>query len=287
LSFEVASVKPNPPGDGRFDIREQPGGRFLATGISLKQLIAVAYRVRNFEVLGGPQWLDSSLWTIEAKAEANSLPVRTVASYLTEPDPTALRIQALLADEFRLKIHREKRESSVYELTVAKDGPRISLSQEQASVPLEWQSSIYAFQLAMGQPVPPPPPPPPGVSPAPAPNGTTVTSRFNGLMFVGRTDKGLKFEARAIPVANLVVFLSQLLNRSVIDRAGLKGLYDIRFEWTPDLRTALPVDTGSAVEPSGPSLFTAIQEQLGLKLVSAKGLVEVIVVDSAMKPERR
>ena len=88
-------------------------------------------------------------------------------------------------------------------------------------------------------------------------------------------------------MANLVVFLSQLLNRPVIDRTGLKGMYDIRFEWTPDLRPSLPVDAGSALEPSGPSLFTAIQEQVGLKLVSAKGLVEVIVVDTAMKPERR
>ena len=86
---------------------------------------------------------------------------------------------------------------------------------------------------------------------------------------------------------SLKQFLSQLLNRSVIDRTGLKGMYDIRFEWTPDLRPSLPVDAASALEPSGPSLFTAIQEQVGLKLVSAKGLVEMIVVDAAVKPERR
>jgi hypothetical protein len=81
LKFEVASVKPNVTGDHRVAILTQPGGRFVATGVSLKTLIGFAYSVRDFQILGGPVWLDDDRWDVEARAQEGSIPV------VGPPDP--------------------------------------------------------------------------------------------------------------------------------------------------------------------------------------------------------
>jgi uncharacterized protein (TIGR03435 family) len=279
LAFEVASVKQNPPGDNPFMFQEQPGGRLTISGTSLKQLIALAYRMKLPQISGGPDWVDSTSWSIVAKADSDSPRRQTVSSYIYEPDPTALRIQSLLEERFALKTHRELRELAVYELVVAKNGPRLSQSKDQTPVMMEWQGSMLAFELASGQPVPPPPPMP-GVS-GPVQNPEVIPARFNGLPFIARTDKGLRFVGNAIPIANLVFALAPALDRPIVDKTGLKDLYDMRFDWTPDLRTSALLPT---LDPSGPSLFTAIQDELGLKLVPIKTKIEVIVIDSAKKP---
>jgi uncharacterized protein (TIGR03435 family) len=97
-----------------------------------------------------------------------------------------------------------------------------------------------------------------------------------------------EIEGIGLPFANFIAGLAQQLGRPVVDRTGLKGLYDIKLQWTPELGQG-PVaaggpDTPSPADTSGPSIFTAIQEQLGLRLESSKGLVEVIVIDSVQKP---
>jgi len=239
----------------------QPGGRFVANGLTFRFLMTHAYRVRDFQIIGGPGWTTSDRWNIEARAEEGAVPARDPNA----PDPIALRLQSLLEDRFQLKFHRETRELPAYELTIAKGGPKVKLSEDQT-------------------PFRPPekgdPPAPQAIRPGgPMPRGT---------MRMGRGE----LEGNGLAFTSFIQMLSQQLGRPVIDKTGLSGLYDIKLQWTPEMgqRTTpfgpLPagVEPPPASDPSGPSIFTAVQEQLGLKLESTKGLVEVLVIDSVEKP---
>jgi uncharacterized protein (TIGR03435 family) len=234
-AFEVASIKPGDPDSQVFRIGSLPGGRFAANNASLKMLIQTAYDVRGHQISGGPNWLDSAKFDIDAKPDsATPIP----------PGPAGgpqmrLMIQSLLEDRFRLKVHRESREEPVYELVVAKGGPKLqpatdSLKQQQRGM-----------RMGRGQ-----------------------------------------LTGTAAPVSILVAQLSQQLGRSVIDKTGLAGQYDFELKWTPEIGQSQsgPTDAVPAPDLTGASLFTAIQEQLGLKLESTKGPVEVLVIDSAEKP---
>jgi uncharacterized protein (TIGR03435 family) len=263
-SFEVASIRPNTSAEMGMSIMNQPGGRFVATGMTFRFLMTFAYHVRDFQIIGGPGWITSDRWNIEARAEEGTVPPPTGISDPNAPDPIALRLQSLLEDRFRLKFHRETREFPVYELIVAKGGSKMKLSEDQGPFRPPEQGD------------PPPPPIRPG---GPMPRGS---------MRMGRGD----LEANGVGFASFVQVLSQQLGRTVIDKTGLKGLYDIKLQWTPDMGQgigavgALPpgVDPPPASDPSRPSIFTAIQEQLGLKLESTKGPVEVLIIDSVEKP---
>jgi uncharacterized protein (TIGR03435 family) len=256
-SFEVASVKASASGDDRIVSQAQPVGRWRISNAALKLLIAMAYSVRRDQVSGGPNWIDADRWNIEAKAEERSIPPELPSPSPTTPNhPLTLMLQSLLEDRFQLKIHRETKEEAVYELTVAKNGPRIKLSADQGSVNFP----------ALPQAGSPPP---------------------NGLMRLGRGS----LEGRAIPITSLAMILSEppILGRQVIDKTGMHGLYDFTLEWTPDPGQGPVVSGGREPSPpsvntSGSSIFTAIQEQLGLRLQSARGPVEVIVIDSVQKP---
>jgi uncharacterized protein (TIGR03435 family) len=131
-SFEVASIKPSDPGNTRFAIVGQPGGRLIVTGASLKGLIALAYAVRDFQISGGPNWITTDRWDIEARAEEGTVPPPSGPPDPNRPNPLALRLQVLLQDRFQLKLHRETREMPVFEMTVAKGGPKVKLSDDQS-----------------------------------------------------------------------------------------------------------------------------------------------------------
>jgi uncharacterized protein (TIGR03435 family) len=168
-------------------------------------------------------------------------------------------VQSLLEDRFQLKVHGETRDLPVYELTVAKGGPKAKLSEDQSPPML---------------PEPGTPPPPPGTVP-------------RGLMRMGRGD----FADSAISIDNFALG-ALYVGRPVIDKTGLKGLYDIKLQWAPErVSNAGPFQPGApiagpdtAADPSGLSIFTAVQEQLGLKLESTKGPVKVLVIDRVQKP---
>ena len=259
-SFEVATVKPNASGDNRVAIMRQPGGRFVSTGISLKMLMGFAYRVRDFQISGGPNWITTDRWNIEGKAEEGSIPPPTGPPDPNVPDPLSLMVQSLIEERFQLKMHRETKELPVYDLVAAKGGPKIKLSEDQS-------------------PFRPPergaPPLPPVQRGGPMPRGS---------MRMGRGE----LEANGVPLANFIQTLSQQLGRPVIDKTELKGLYDIKLQWTPELGQGLVVPGGPEPPPppadAGASIFTAVQEQLGLRLESTKGPVEVLVIDSVQKP---
>ena len=255
-AFEVATVKLNTTGEMNAALLRQPGGRFVATNIPLKGLIGYAYRVRPDQISGGPSWINSDRWNVEAKAPEGSVPTPTGPVDMNAPDVYAFMLQSLLEDRFQLKIHRETKDFPAYNLVVASGGAKLILSEDQTPL------SYLGAKL--------PPPPKPG---DPMPRGF-MTGGPSGI------------SATAVPISNFITFLSQTLQRTVIDKTELNGLYDIHLEWTPEMGQGGPSGPGTPPppDPSGPSLFTAIQEQLGLKLEATKAPTQIIIIDSAQKP---
>src|SRR5215471_10857165 len=259
--FEVVSVKVSPPPLTQIGVTNR-GGRFVATGFSLKMLVGRGYALPEARVLGGPGWVESERYDIEAKAPDSAA-----------PNQLASMILSLLEDRFRLKAHKETRELPVYELVVPKNGPKMKLSEDQT-------------------PPAPAGPPPGGRGAGPLPaspfDGGPLPRGVSGFGIAGGR---FTFQGSAIPVATLVNALQQRVDRPVIDKTGLKGLFDIKLEWTPGAE-APPSPFGPnpngppppPVDDSAPTIFTAIQEKLGLRLESSKGPVDVVVIESAEKP---
>jgi uncharacterized protein (TIGR03435 family) len=216
--FEVASIKPTATKDGSLAVNFPPGGRFSVRNLTLKQLLQNAYAMQDYQVSGGPGWIGSVGFDIEARASADT----------GEPSrQQVLRmVQTLLADRFHLALRRETRQLPVYTLVVGKTGPRLQPADSNAG-----RSKTMFGQLIV----------------------------------------------QKMSMTELANILALDLKRPVKDETGLKGEFAFTLEWTPGLRD-------SDDRPSSrPSLFTAVQEQLGLKLESAKGPVEVLVIDSAEK----
>jgi uncharacterized protein (TIGR03435 family) len=254
LSFEVASIKPS-EGDGRMvRIQMSPGGRYSASGVTVKMLMQQAYDVKDFQIVGGPAWMSSAPFDINAKSEDPNV----------ARDQVRLMLQSLLAERFQLKFHRETRELPVYALVVGRNGPKLQLSAIQ---PAPEGAPATA--------------PKPGATPA----GGVGAKAGGTMMSMGRG----QISAQMAPMAAIVNMLAQQLGRPVIDKTDLKGNFDFKLEWTPDeTARSLGIGTGGdaapAADSSGPSIFTAVQEQLGLRLESQKGPVEVLVIDAVEKP---
>lgn len=248
--FEVASIRPSNSADRRLLINIQPGGRFTADNVTVKRLIEVAYDIKEFQISGGqggiPSWTSSDLFDITAKADS--------------PANMGQMFQSLLADRFQLIIHRDTKEMPVYALVIAKNGPKFKDANESDPniVDLSKRPDLVAG----------------GARP-----------RFT-IIRRGR------LTAQGANMALLVSQLSNFLGRAVVDRTGLDGTYDLKLEWMPDenqvaMFQAMGVPEGFGAPPpdwQGPSLFTALEEQLGLKLESRKGPVEMFVIERIEKP---
>jgi uncharacterized protein (TIGR03435 family) len=223
--FDVVSVKSTDPSDRRTMFDTPLNGRFRSVGTSLKLLIAKAYDVQLTQVFGGPVWLDSDRFDIEAKAESA---VPGIEGYRE----IMLMLQAFLEDRFKLSVHFEFREEPIYELVVSKGGSK--LKEAKAVEPTRQQ-------MGRGQLI-----------------------------------------ATATPMSQLLPLLSLLTMRQVIDKTELTGLYDFTLTYSfeaPGPNVPTPID------PEAPSIFTAVQEQLGMKLESATGPVNVLVIEHAEKPD--
>jgi bla regulator protein BlaR1 len=233
-AFDVASIKPNRSGSRGFSIGS-PGGRFIATNVTLQECIQMAYHVADYRLTGGPSWLNSERYDIEAKAE-HAVPKEQLMPML----------QALLADRFKLAFHWETKERPGYALIVGKNGPKL---HEAAS------------------------------------DHTSISGRRGQLT------------GRGMSMSQLADALSRQLGQTVLDKTGLRGAFDLTLEWTPDENQthifAMQKGVGdgreeaqapSTAEPSGPSIFTALQEQLGLKLESGKVPTQIFMIDHADKP---
>jgi uncharacterized protein (TIGR03435 family) len=222
-AFDVASVKlvvrdvPNHP----VGLRINHGTLNVDDG-RLRQIIGLAYGIQRVNVLGGPDWIDIDKFTIIAKADSPD----------ATPEQIKLMLQTLLAERFKLALHKDTKEIRVYTLTVGKNGSKLKETPEEEK----------------------------------------------GSSNVGGTPRGLQMVYRKANILLLVNTLANMLGSPVVDKTGLTGRYDIRLEWTDD-RFRRPADSMSA--DLAPDLFTALEEQLGLKMEVKKGPAEVLVVDHA------
>src|SRR5688572_20533367 len=252
-TFEVATVRPNPDGAGKMQTVTRPGGVFVAVNTPLRLLIADAYIGAQpgaiDRIVGGPEWVQSARYDINAKASRDFRP--------TPPGPPAemlLMIRALLEDRFKLKVHREPREIPAYELVVVRPG---AAGLRKSDV--DCDALFAAGQVTR---------PEPGIRPR---CGVT-----NGP--VG-PDGGIGLIAGAFSMSQLAQFL-QRVGRPVIDQTGLTGRYDFDLAFAP--LGASPADAPS--DPARPTIFIALEEQLGLKLQFTKAPLDVIVIDSIEQP---
>lgn len=220
-AFEVATIKPTRPDEHgpRYDFR---GHRFSVIHASLSDLIKFSYGLQQSQIAKAQDWVDSESYDISAEPDAEGEPgIRQWQSM----------VKKLMADRFQLKFHLEKQKQSVYLLTVARTGPKLTRSQSD-----------------------------PGAS--------------AGLGFGPGS-----FGATNATLADVAEALGQgVLNRPVVDQTGLTGKFNLRLTWTPDT-LATPENPGTQ-----PDFFTAIQEQLGLKVTSTKAPVDVLVIDRAQRP---
>jgi bla regulator protein blaR1 len=282
--FEVASIKPHKSSDRRkngmyFSMMAQPNdGRFYATGPTLRLLIQLAYDVQDSQIVGGPSWINRDRFDIQAKADSS------VDAKLRRLSPDQARLakehmlQSLLADRFKLTLRRETRNMPIYALVVAKNGPKLQESKVNNAAPRGRGS--------------------PG-----APGGPMIRVRFGGAE--------QEITSQAAAMTFLAHVLSPQLGRTVVDKTGLSGRYDFTLKWTPDIgrgqmvagpgpggpapggvgggqsMAGMPPAAGasdSSSDSSEPSIFTALQQQLGLKLKPEKGPVEVLVIDHVEPP---
>ena len=255
-AFEVASVKANRSGDSNGLMRQGPGGRVDATNMPLRPMITLAYGIAGYQLVGGPGWIDDARYDIVAKLEDGGTGATPFVPGATTTNPTQRALQKLLEDRFELKAHRETREMDIYALVMAKPGGAPGPNLKPST-----QDCAAAADAAKR-----------GVVPSPGPNapvcgiqGQPGRLRFGGL------------PASAFPQA-----LSGRAGRMVVDRTGLTGSWEFELTYAPDTGGAGNPD--QPIDPNAPSFFTAVQEQLGLKLESAKGPVEVLVIDSIERP---
>jgi bla regulator protein blaR1 len=263
-SFEVASVKQNKSGDGFIRFAPAPGGRFTATNVPLRELIRFAYQVQPFQIEGGPSWMTSDRFDIVAKAEGNFPPGQPGGP----PGPLQQMMQSLLAERFKLVTHNETKQMPIYALVLARGDGKLGAQLRKSEVDC---ATLLAGRRGGG----PPAPPQPGERPV-----------CGIRMGPGNIAGG------GFPLSQLANSLSPFVQRIVIDRTGLTGNYDIELTYTPDQLPQggpLGVPPPGApplppIDPNGPSIFTALQEQLGLKLDSQRGPVEMFVIDSVEHP---
>jgi uncharacterized protein (TIGR03435 family) len=263
VEFEVASIKPNMSGPGPIMFGAHPGGRFTATNVTVRMLIQTAYRLQPSQVTGGPDWLNTDRFDIVAKGDDSDHDGSLGMTSTRPASRIQLMLRSLLADRFKLVVRTETRDLPIYALTLArsdgKPGPALHPSTVDCTTPRK-EDAPDVLKLPMD----PANPPPCGI-------------RLGvGSMLLGGAG-----------LSQLATTLSGVMDRTVVDRTQLSGAFDVRLTWTPDQATpkmAQKMAFAPAVDRDGPSIFTAVQEQLGLKLEPTSGPVEMLVIISAQPP---
>ena len=225
--------------------------------VPLRFLIRSAYQVQDEQIVDAPGWIGTEHFDVIAKAAAE-IPRPTPSN----PGPLPAMMRSLLVERFKLAVHRETREFPAYSLELARRDRRPGPQLHPSTV------DCAAIAAARG-PNEKPPATPGNVGPQ---CGIRATG---GQMMAG-----------GIPLSQLATLLSSIVQRVVIDKTGLTGNFDFQLRWTPDrMAQGAPGSAATAAnDPDAPSIFTALQEQLGLRLESAKNRVEVLVIDHVERP---
>jgi uncharacterized protein (TIGR03435 family) len=253
--FDVVSVKPGKAGPGiGAGVRMQANaGRLIANNVTLKMLVRRAYSADSTglfpnQMIGGASWIETDRFDVEGRVDGD---VRSVTQ-----QQTWLMVQSLLEDRFQLKTHREMRELPVYTLVLGKNGSKLLPSKDQTPPNLDTpagQSQTYDPKK-------------------PLPRGAFTAEGIEVTTVAGN----------AVPLSRLTSALQMWMDRPIVDKTALTGLFDFKFSFmTPCgiIFACGPTDS----TPVGPSLSSALDD-FGLRLESAKTLVEVLVIDSVSKP---
>jgi uncharacterized protein (TIGR03435 family) len=283
-AFDVTSVKRNTSGGGGMQMRNLPGN-VSAFNVPVRQLIRMAYQVQDFQIVGAPAWENTDRFDVEGRFD----PAAPLVGFGTQPQRMFAMMKTLLRDRFGMRAHTETREMPILALTVARSDGRLGPQIKPAAVDCAAIGRGRGPIDGRGGPPPDgrlggPPPDGRGAPPPGVPFSLGERPPCGDRMGFGQLLAG------GIPMPRLATqVLSQLTGRIVIDRTGLTGAYDIDLKWspTPDQLPPGPPPPGFVpppIDPNGPSLFAALQEQLGLKLEAERGPVEVIVIDRLQPP---
>jgi uncharacterized protein (TIGR03435 family) len=291
-TFEVASIKATAPQEmGKVMVRMGGDpGRIDYVNVSLRDLVRQAYDVKDYQVVG-PDWLNSARFDVQAKYPPDT-PVET----------RNLMLQALLAERFGLKVHKESKESAIYNLVVAKNGPKLKKAEElpaPADAPDAGPGGPEYHREPSGGPGGGASG---GIRIAPDGRGRVGGGPGGpggrGMIMMRMDSSKMRLQAKSMTVAGFAEMLARQVGKPVFDQTGITGTYDIDLEFKPEagmggmrgMPMPPPGHEGAGAGPAsapetveGPSIFTAIQEQLGLKLESKKGPIDSIVVDQANK----
>lgn len=270
-SFEVATIKPT-NGSATPSITSPSESRIL--NVTVRNLIEQAYNIpwtvaANDRVLGGPGWIDTSRYDIDARIDESLADALQQMSHEGQKEQISLMLQSLLVDRFKLKVHFESRELPVYALVVAKSGPR--LTPAKAAPPAADSNSTF---------------PPPNVA---LPSRPQDLRRGILVLYTGQTARMIAKNATPDELAHWLAGYSEIGGRPVANQTALSGAYDFTLQWTRQ-RPGTPEPDGpqQALTPSNDtdaaSLFTALSEQLGLRLERTKASVEVVVIDHVELP---
>jgi bla regulator protein blaR1 len=259
-SFEVASIKPNRSGAPNRFFRFADPSRMTITNIPAKDLIGFAYHVQPFQISGGPGWINSQGYDIQAKVDDSVVARLQKLPPEERMDQFRLMLRALLVDRFKLKLDYQTKQLPIYALVVAKGGPKLT---------------------------------PTTLPPAAPTADAKVQSQPRGPMMMMSPGR---LTARDVPISSFAEVLGrqpELGGRLVVDQTGLKGKYDFTLQFAPETgmlipgtndRPPMPANAPPPPDANAPSIFTAIQEQLGLKLEPAKGPVQTLVIESIEVP---
>jgi uncharacterized protein (TIGR03435 family) len=235
LTFEVATIKPTVRTDGAWRLQSTPDG-YTGMDVSLLKLAAEAYGISDPKLItGGPSWIDTDKFDLEAKFDTTSIPNAKDLTYRQRAD----MLQPLLAERFHLKVHYETRDFPTYNLVVAKGGPKLIETKSE-----DIRTGPTGAPICLG----------------------------------GQNARTLIYTGVGCRTIDLERLLRSAAGRTVIDKTGLTARYSLELHWTPD---DTPANSSRA---GGPSIFTALQEQLGLKLEPSTAALNVLVIDSAEKP---
>jgi uncharacterized protein (TIGR03435 family) len=244
VSVKLYDLKGNPP---RVMIHDSSDG-FSASGVTLRILLRQAYGVEDNQIAGGPAWMDSAQFEVDAKIDDATAQAIGGMTPQEAGEAHQHMMQAMLESQFHLTVHHERRDLPLYALVVGDGGAKLHEATPGDTYPNGFRG----------------------------PDGGSGAGMIR--MGVG------ELVCQAVPVENLTRILTEQIGRHVIDKTGLAGKYDFSLKWLPDV--AAPNADGAlrAPETAVPSLQAALQQQLGLKLESATGPVDVLVVDQAEKP---
>jgi uncharacterized protein (TIGR03435 family) len=235
LKFEAATIKPSPPGTQGGGVRPAPGGRrFVGSGVTLRAYLFVAYQVKPEQIVGGPDWVDSAYYDLNAEAEKPS-----------SIQDLHIMLQNFLVERFKLQFRFEKKEMQAYMLTLDKGGPKNLKARPSAP------GADFALDRTAEQP-------------------------FHE-----------KFSAHCVSMNYFTWALSSLLDHPIINQTDLGGCFDFEMAFTSELPAGVKegqVFNGVPVDTYGPTIYQALQQQLGLKLEQKKAAVQIMVIDHAERP---